>query len=175
MTRVLAIDPGTRSTGVALVDDRGVLWTKTISFKEPCGTDNEAIFRRASEIVEALLLSVDFKDCDVVVMEGYEPFVTNGRVNATAATQLPILVGWLGYFLQDAPVLHVQYSREVLGNAKSSIYGIYHIATKNKTPEQCRLDLMARVPGGELCRTDHERAAAAHALWYLHEDMRLFD
>lgn len=175
MIRVFAIDPGTKHTGVALVDEYGVSCAQTLRFADTLGTDNAAIFDRASEIAERLQPLLDAWRHDVVVIEGYEPFVRNGRVNAAAATQVPILVGYLARFLKDEN-LHPQTSREVLNPVgRESIYWHYGVNTRGHGPEECRKMLMAKVPGGTKCRTDHERAAAAHALWYIAEHQRLFN
>lgn len=172
MRRVLAIDPGTKYTGVVLGDEYGISCAQTLRFPDACGTDNGAIFERAEAIAERLEPILTAWRHDVVVMEGYKPFVRNGRVNAAAATQVPILVGYLARLLRGED-LHPQYSSVVL-NPKGGIYSLYGVSTHGKTPEECRRELMERVAGGTKCRTDHERAAAAHALWYLNEEARLF-
>lgn len=175
MKRVLAIDPGTRHTGLALVDEHGVSCAQTVSFPgKSLGTDNAAIIERCELIAQAVKRIAWSWPHDIIVMEGYEPFVVNGRVNAAAAVQCPFLVGYIAKELHDDEVVHIQYSREVL-RPVGGIYALYGIKAKGMEPEEARKKLMEKVPGGYKCHTDHERAAAAHALWWLHEDARLFE
>lgn len=174
MLRVLAIDPGTSHTGLALVDEYGINCAQTIHGRGgSLGTDNALIIERCEQIadeVERLCISWPH---DVVVIEGYEPFVHQGRVNAQAATQTPILVGAICDRLRHEN-LHPQYSSVVLRQS-GGVYGLYGIRAKGMDAKLARVKLMEKVAGGTKCRTDHERAAAAHALWYLAEEARLFD
>lgn len=174
MLRVLAIDPGTRHTGLALVDEYGISCAQTIQGRGgSLGTDNALIIERCEQIadeVERLCLCWPH---DVVVLEGYEPFVRDGRVNAGSALQTPMLVSYIAAKLRGENI-HLQYSREVLRHA-GGIYALYGIKAKGREPEECRKALMEKVAGGSKCHTDHERAAAAHALWYIAEHQRLFD
>ena len=177
MIRVLAIDPGTRNTGVALVDERGVSCAARIRFSEPLGTDNAAIIARSGELAERLQPILDAWRHDVVVLEGYTPW-SYGDGNAAATTQLLILVGWLSCHLK-AENLHIQYSDDVLAPSREhSIFwhlGINPRATKGMD-KVARLRLLeGYLPGGEKCKGDKDMiAAAAHGLWYVREHERLF-
>lgn len=173
MLRVLAIDPGCRHTGLALVDEYGISCTQTIPGRGGAlGTDNSAIIQRSREIADEVERLTLCWPHDVVVIEGYEPFMLNGRGNAASAVQIPTLFGAICDRLRHE-VLHPQLSSVVLRH-QGGIYSLYGIRAKGKRPEDARKELMEKVPGGSKCKTDHERAAAAHALWYLNEEARLF-
>lgn len=170
MIRVFAIDPGTDHTGVALVDDHGVSCCQTIRFLEPCGRDNRAIIRRAGEIAKRLEPLLAAWRHDVVVMEGWEYYPSQN--NANSATQTPVLVGYLASFLQDEN-LHPQTSAEVFNRyRKTNVYSTYGVSTADPNDKRLR-ELMRRIPDGQKAKDEHQRAAVAHAVYYIREHERL--
>ncbi len=170
MIRVLAIDPGTTYTGVALVDERGVSCCQTIKFLQPCGLDNAAIFDRAEQIAERLAPILATWKHDVVVMEGWKYY--GSIANENSATQTPILVGWLARELRGEN-LHPQSSSQVFNKKDpGNIYRPFGIDL-DKPNEKRLADLMRKIPDGEKAKDEHQRSAVAHAVYYIREHNRL--
>lgn len=164
MIRVLAIDPGTTHTGVALVDERGVSCAQTLRFPDMRTVDNAAIFDRAQAIAERLEPILTAWRHDVVVLEGYQYF---GSISsAYSATQTPILVGYLARFLKGEN-LQPQHSPELFNkNRAGNVWRRYGVNPDGTTEQRLR-ELMRKIPGGDKAKDEHQRAAVAHAVFYI--------
>lgn len=172
MLRVFAIDPGMTHTGLALVDETGVSCTQTIKILRPCGLDNNAIFERAREIAERLQPILAEWKHDLVVMEGWKYY--SGLANEHSATQTPLLVGWLAAELRGEhlcsetlqPVF--QTSDAVFNRTKAgNIWRMFPEVNPSQGNAKRLADLMKHIPGGDKAKDEHQRAAVAHAVWFI--------
>lgn len=178
MIRVLAIDPGMRHTGVALVDDRGVSCACKLAYTVPVGTDRTLMQARCDSICERLDLLCSTWKHDVIVMEQFD-IRADVKSNALAATQGIFLEGWLAHFLieERGEQLHMQTPLEVFSPKLD--YSIYWYLGAGKLKDKAKEDelraLAALMPGGENCHGDRDQIqAAAHGLKYVYDHKRLF-
>lgn len=163
MTRtIVAVDPGTANTGVVVMDERGIIASRTISFDDTLGVDNVKLSQRANEIAERIVSMIP-AGCESVVMEGFVPFQRYNRTSAQALVQTPFLVGYLCRALSNYN-LTLQTSVEVLGYTRP-LSVLYGCETKEEG-RQRKVDVIASTKGGHLCTNDHTRSAACHGLYY---------
>ena len=172
MLRVLAIDPGTRKTGVCLLDEYGISCAATLRFPDACGEDVYSLVARVAEIGDRLYDLLTAWEHDVVVVEAFTTFA-GSQTRANAWTwQTPHLVGYLQHFLEtedgDKPVIW-QTSSQVY-RFGSGLYGMYRLpkgyGAAGMAPK-ARVAILERVNGGDKCRSDDTRSAACHGLYYL--------
>ena len=172
MERVLAIDPGTRKTGVVLMDEYGISCAATLRFPDACGDDIYSLVSRVAEIGDRLLPLLAAWNHDTVVVEAFQTFgPSRGRGNAYT-WQTPHLVGYLQAFLEaeDAGKPVVWQTSPQVYRFGSGLYGLMRLpkgyAAKGMAPK-ARLAIMEKVEGGDKCRSDDTRSAACHGLYYL--------
>ncbi len=153
--RFVAIDPGTRHTGLAYMDDSHVIETKTFNFKESVGSDNSLLINRCVEIWKLLELYLEEHEHQAIVMEGFVPFP--GAKNCSHQT--PLLVGFLaGRILVNHQKLIIQTSSKVLNPRTRGNMAF----AKSDMAEGREV-----FPGCLLARNDHERSAIAHGMYFL--------
>ena len=178
MLRVLAIDPGMKHTGVALVDELGVSCATTIGYTQPVYTDRDLMCERCRSITERLRDLLTEWPHDVVVLEQFDIHF-EGKGKAMTATQGIFLESWLlGNLLDDEPEVHLQTPLEVFSpNLERSIY--WYLGTrkkKAKTKEDELRALAEFMPGGYNCHGERDQIqAAAHGLKYVYDHHRLFE
>ena len=71
---IIAIDPGTRHTGIVYMDERRIIDAKTVAFPSACGVDQYALDERCRNIwqqAESFLLTHDHEK---LVIEGFVPY-----------------------------------------------------------------------------------------------------
>ena len=178
MLRVLAIDPGMRHTGVALVDERGVSCACTLAYTKPVHTDRALMRARCDDICGRLDLLLATWTHDVVVLETFD-IRSDVKSNATAATQGIYLEGWLTHFLVEerGELVHLQTPMETFSPRLD--YSIYWYLGANKLhgleKEEELRRLAALMPGGDKCHGERDQIqAAAHGLKYIYDHERLF-
>lgn len=178
MLRVLAIDPGMKHTGVALVDERGVSCATTLAYKAPVGTDRDKMRERTEDICAKLDELLTAWKHDIVVMEQFDLF-SEGKSNATAVTQGIFLEGWLTCFLavDRGEELHKQVPAAVFSPFLD--FSIYWYLGANKPKGLVKEEELRRLaelmPGGENCHGARDQIqAAAHGLKYIYDHERLF-
>ena len=172
MKRVLAIDPGTRKTGVALLDEHGVSCAATLRFPDACGEDVYSLVARVAEIGDRLMDLLTAWGHDVVVVEAFTTFAgSQARANAWT-WQTPHLVGYLQHFLEteDAGTPVIWQTSSQVYRFGSGLYGLMRLpkgyGAKGMAPK-ARVAIMEKFPGGDKCRSDDTRSAACHGIYYL--------
>ena len=179
MIRVLAIDPGMKHTGVALVDEHGVSCATTLAYTAAVNTDRARMRARCDDICQRLDDLLATWHHDVVVMEQFD-IRADVRSNAIAATQGIYLEGWLTHFLVEArgEIVHLQTPLEVFSPKLD--YSIYWYLGANKIrgldKEEELRKLAELMPGGVNCHGARDQIqAAAHGIKYIYDHQRLFD
>ena len=180
MIRVLAIDPGTRDTGVVLMDEKGISCAQTIHFNDACGNDCHAVAFRARQLRDRLAPIVTLWKHDVIVMESWTSFSEKtGRANS-ATWQTPYAIGYLQCLVEelDGKDMVPQTSTEVFGvrRVKSFCYG----AHSQDEVEAMKRAAAKKIQGGQKLTNEHLRSAALHGLYYLkyhkeQENLRLWN
>jgi len=146
---IVAIDPGTANTGVAIYDNEAkkVVNCETIKTKST-GQDQMALEVRCWKIAYAIdNLFEEYLDY-ILIIEGFASFGGN-RQNANTF-QTPFLVGYLCAKLYPDVI---QTSNKVFNN-----YG--------RSVRDSIKDGTCSVEGCEKATNDHERSALCHALYY---------
>lgn len=111
---VIAIDPGTRYTGVVYLDERRIIDTKTIAYPKACGIDNIALDERCKNIWQQLEPFILTHDHDVIIIEGFIPY-PGMKVAKSTSHQTPWLVGYLTANLEISNEnMTIQTSKQVL-------------------------------------------------------------
>ena len=179
MMRVLAIDPGMKHTGVALVNEVGVVCACTLAYAKPVKTDRAAMMERCESICERLGWLLGSWEHDVVVVEQFD-LRHDFQANAMSATQGIWLEGWLlRYLCEDmGEEVHLQTPLETFSPRLDYSIWWYLGANKPKGMEkEDELRYLARhMPGGENCHGARDQIqAAAHGLKYILDHERLFD
>ena len=146
---IIAIDPGTANTGIAIYDDskKDVIACKTIRTKAS-GQDQNALYSRCIKIAYAIDHMFEEYLADVLVVEGFASFGGN-RQNANTF-QTPFLVGMI---CGICDVRAIQTSNKVFNKYGRSVRDSIKDGTCN-------------VEGCEKATNDHERSALCHALYY---------
>ncbi len=153
--RLVAIDPGTRNTGLVWMSERRVLDAATVSFSESCGQDQDALRTRCRAITSRVAAWMAERPHDLAVIEGFTGF--SGRRRGAFAFQTPFLVG---YMLGALPSerFELQTSASVLNpRTPGNLAWV-------KREAAAGTEVM---PGSLACTNDHERSALAHGMWRL--------
>ncbi len=153
--RLVAIDPGTRNTGLVWMSESRVLDAATIGFAESCGQDNVALLRRCRAITARLAAWMAERPHDVTVLEGFTSF--GGRHQGACVFQTPFLVGYLLGALPSERFA-IQTSADVLNPSRRGNCAW----VKRRTAAGDEV-----MPGALQCTNDHERSALAHGMWRL--------
>lgn len=146
---IIAIDPGTANTGIAIYDDskNEVIACKTIRTKAS-GQDQNALYYRCINIC-CSVNEIMWEYCaDLLVIEGFTSF--GGARQSANTFQTPFLVGMI---CGRCDVLHIQTSNKVFTKHGCAIRD----SIKDGT---------CSVEGCEKATNDHERSALCHALYY---------
>ena len=157
--KVLAIDPGTRNTGIVCLEDNSIIHARCLSFKESIKDDQEKLLSRSDDIADIVINCIKMFKPDVVVIEGFVNFGVRSNVYTS---QTPFLVGVLcesiircsGYLW---PV--IQLSRDVLKKPKTM--------DKKDYPPMVTEALENVKNAKETCTNEHLRSALAHGYYYL--------
>ncbi|MBQ6524906.1 MAG: hypothetical protein IJI12_09675 [Atopobiaceae bacterium] len=188
MMRVLAIDPGMKHTGVALVDERGVVRACTLDSTKykPVKTSRPAMIERGKNLCTQLGTLLTCWEHDVVVVEQFDLHFNDdgtprkGISNAMSATQGIWFEGWLLHYLcvDMEEDVHPQTPTEVFSPRLT--YSIWWYLGANKPrglEKEDELRYLARhMPGGENCHGARDQIqAAAHGIKYILDHERLFD
>lgn len=146
---VIAIDPGTSNTGIAVYDSvkKTVVNCETIRTHKS-GQDQNALYSRCIKIAYAIDDLFEEYSADVLVVEGFTSFGGN-RQNANTF-QTPFLVGMI-----------------------CGICDVHAIQTSNKVFNKYGRSVRDSIKDGtcsvECCykaTNEHERSALCHALYY---------
>lgn len=158
MRRVIAIDPGTRNTGLAYCEPWRLLAYRTITSREPIGADQEALRRRSLLIADEISGWMADKPHDLVVIEGFVP--QRGRMSA-ATYQTPFLCGVLECALRGERTV-IQLAHDVLrrdraGNpTNGSMAWLMDALKEGRSP----------VEGFPSMSNEHIRSAVCHAMHF---------
>ncbi len=146
---IIAIDPGTSNTGIAIYDDskKDVIACKTIRTKAS-GQDQNALYSRCINICCSVNDIMCEYCADLLVIEGFTSF--GGARQSANTFQTPFLVGMI---CGICDVLHIQTSNKVFTK-----YG--------RSVRDSIKDGTCSVEGCEKATNDHERSALCHALYY---------
>lgn len=151
---VVAIDPGTTSTGLVWMDGHEVFEAGTIRFREAVKGDQGALLERAGAVSAALKGWMRGKEREAVVIEG---FVGYARRQSTYTYQTPYLCGYLHRALSGERLV-IQTSRQVLNpHTRGNCAWVKEAVAAG---EPCGWE------GAGLCTNDHERSALAHGVWF---------
>ena len=150
---IIAIDPGTRNTGVVYLNKRGILCAKTIQFKQKIWQDQDALLLRAKEIARQLSDWIADKPHEAIVIEG---FVYQSRNKSSNIYQTPYICGYLQSLLSEENLV-IQTSPQVL--AKKD----YKLLMEEFAQKVCE------IPGSYQISNEHLRSAASHGWYYLME------
>ena len=146
---IIAIDPGTANTGVAVYDNWAQKVVDCVTIKtKSTGQDQMALNDRSWKISCAINNMVDEYLEYVLIIEGFASFGGN-RQNANTF-QTPFLVGYLCATLNPDVI---QTSNKVFNKHGRSVRD----SIKDGT---------CSVEGCEKATNDHERSALCHALYY---------
>ena len=147
---IIAIDPGTSNTGIAVYDSvkKTVVNCETIRTPKS-GQDQNALYSRCIKIAYAIDNLFEEYLADVLVVEGFTSFGGN-RQNANTF-QTPFLVGMICgicdvHTIQTSNKVFNKYGRSVRDSIK---------------------DGTCIVEGCDKATNDHERSALCHALYYV--------
>ena len=146
---VIAIDPGTSNTGIAVYDSVKKTVVNCDTIRTPkSGQDQNALYSRCIKIAYAIDHMFEEYLTDVLVIEGFASFGGN-RQNANTF-QTPFLVGYLcarlnPHAIQTSNKVFNKYGRSVRDSIK---------------------DGTCSVEGSEKATNEHERSALCHALYY---------
>lgn len=156
---IIAIDPGTRHTGIVYMDERRIIDVKTVAIPKGCGVNNDQLDERCRNIWKQMEAFVLTHDHDVVVIEGYIPYAKMNIAKSTSH-QTPWLVGYLLARLEtNNENVVIQTSNKVLNpRAKGNL--------------AFQLDLLKHgkswvYEGDKLLKNDHLRTAFLHGWYYL--------
>lgn len=149
---IIAIDPGTRNTGVVYMNERGVICAKTFSFTEAIKQDQYKLKDRAAVIAERIDNWIVDKPHELIVMEGFTAFA--GRNNSNTF-QTPFLCGYLQKAFENERII-IQTSNKVL--AHNSIGD--RLRKRLEQGEEA-------IPGVDFLTSKHVCAAAVHGWHYL--------
>lgn len=159
MPRIVAIDPGTTHTGIVYMDERRIIDAKTISYPKACGIDNYLLDERCQNIWRQLEQFLVMHGHDVVVIEGYIPYITNRGASRATSHQTPWLVGYLLSSLESIDITPtIQTSKQVLNPRTKG-----NLSNQKDLLEQGRFVY----EGQKLLTNDHLRCAFLHGLYYL--------
>lgn len=150
---IIAIDPGTRNTGLVYMDEARIIACKTIHFVKPCKNDQREVMERALSIATQVSNWLVDKPHEAVVIEG---FLAYQKRQSAYTWQTPMLCGALYNELKEDNVI-VQTSAEVLNPARRGNMAAEKQALAEKK------EIIADV---EKLRNDHLRSAATHGLYY---------
>ena len=146
---IVAIDPGTANTGVAVYDSEAQKVIDCVTIKtKSTGQAQMALNYRCSKIAYAIDHMFEEYFAEVLVVEGFASFGGN-RQNANTF-QTPFLVGMI---CGICDVRAIQTSNKVF-----SKYG--------RSVRDSIKDGTCSVEGCEKATNDHERSALCHALYY---------
>lgn len=153
--RLVAIDPGTRNTGLVWMSESRVLDAETVSFSEACGQDQDALRTRCRAITSRVAAWMAERPHDLAVIEGFTGFASGRR--GAFAFQTPFLVGYLIAALPSER-FELQTSADVLNPSRRGNCAW----AKRRTAAGDEV-----MPGALQCTNDHERSALAHGMWRL--------
>lgn len=156
---IIAIDPGTRHTGIVYMDERRIIDAKTVAFPSACGVDQYALDERCRNIwqqAESFLLTHDHEK---LVIEGFVPY-PGMKVARSTSHQTPWLVGYLLSGLEKlGEDVAIQTSKQVLNpRTRGSLATQYDMLKNPKTWVY---------QGDDLLTNDHLRTAFLHGWYYL--------
>lgn len=156
---IIAIDPGTRHTGIVYMDEKRIIDAKTVAFPSACGIDQYALDERCRNIwqqIEPFLLTHDHEK---LVIEGFIPY-TGMKVARSTSHHTPWLVGYILAGLEQCDEdIAIQTSKQVLNpRTRGNLAAQYDMLKHSKTWVYA---------GDHILTNDHLRTAFLHGWYYL--------
>ena len=150
---IIAIDPGTRNTGLVYMNELAILDAETIKFNDTVKNDQYALMVRSHEIVQRIYKWLQARPHDWTVIEG---FVNYSKRQSGYTFQTPYLCGYIHAALATEHFI-VQTSRQVLNPRTKGNVAAYRDAMERG--EEVWGDC-------KLLTNDHTRSAACHGIYY---------
>lgn len=150
---IIAIDPGTKDTGLVYMDEARIIDAETIRYGEAVKADQDALLHRAHDITLRIADWIAARKHDAVVIEG---FVTYHGRQSGYTFQTPYLCGYIHAALAMEYFV-IQTSRQVLNPHTRGNVAAYKAAMEQ-----------GRDVWGDCSKltNDHLRSAAAHGIYY---------